>query len=108
MDRTQEHNGLVKCIRDYLNTMGIWNRKVFGSLAMKDWPDIIGAIPTSGGLSYMLMVEVKTGRAQLTTGQREFKEDAEQCNVLYIEARSLEDVKDRLEELGLARPCRIG
>jgi hypothetical protein len=108
MDRTVAHNDLVKLIRDYLSIMGIWNRKLLGSMGQADLPDILGAIPASGGLAYLLMVECKTGAARLTEGQRRVRDDVEACGGLYIEARSLEDVKTCLEELGLARPCRIG
>lgn len=108
MNRTVDHNDLVKLIRDYLDVMGVWNKKVLGSLGMRDWPDIIGAIPVPTGPACLLMIEVKTGRAKLSDGQKKFRADAEYCGVLYIEARSLRDVQVSLEELGLVRRSGIG
>ena len=100
MDRTEKHTGLCKAIQDYLWYQGGWCFKALGGLGVrKGLPDIHSCV--RGRAVY---VEVKTGKGELSKEQREEKARIEQAGGIYIEARSVDDVEDRLVAEGLAVP----
>ncbi|MDZ7699501.1 MAG: VRR-NUC domain-containing protein [Deltaproteobacteria bacterium] len=63
--------------------------------------DIVGCLPGSGR---MICVEVKTDRGRVTEYQQQFIEDVNRSGGLGFVARSVEDVRDKLETVGISSP----
>lgn len=84
--------------------MKVWNNPtgMFLSIAthnvvrcgQKGQPDILGVLGPEGR---MICIEVKTGGAVLDEDQKAWRSIAEGLGALYIEARTVKDVTDKLE-----------
>jgi hypothetical protein len=99
-NRTETHTALCKAIQDYLWYQGGWCFKALGGLGVRrGLPDIHACL--KGNAVY---IEVKTGEGKLSPDQMKEKARIEQAGGIYIEARSVDDVEDRLVQEGLVLP----
>ena len=87
------HTALVRLITDYLKVQGAWVLKVAGGAYQRPGvPDILACL----GGGRLVVVEVKTGSAVLSTAQQRERVALERAGAVFVEARSLEDVVDAL------------
>lgn len=105
------HQTLLNEIRLFLAPLGMaWPNDTPGlaydregnafKAGLKGSSDILGLIrPLKGRL---IAVEVKTGTGKLSTAQRNFGRAIEAAGGIFICARSVTDVADRLRQEGLA------
>lgn len=106
-DNTPLHQATVSTIRQFLAAHGAYVVKLAGGLGQKPGlPDIAAALPQPGkrGPAVWVSVEVKTGKAVLSTRQQIERGFIEQATGIYILAHSVDDVEDRLVAEGLVTP----
>jgi hypothetical protein len=100
-DHTQQHNAVLRCIRDYLAAIGAYELKVLGGVGQRAGvPDLLACLT-----GRFLAVEVKTGRAALNMHQQRERARIERAGGLYILAHAVDDVERSLVQAGLATPC---
>jgi hypothetical protein len=103
-DRTVAHNALCKAIGDYVGYMGGYLVKNWGGpIGAKGRPDLEGCFSDQSGRGRFLSIEVKTGTGELSADQREHKRRIERAGGIFIEARSVDDVQERLLAEGLVK-----
>ncbi len=73
----------------------------FKRFGTRHWPDITAVVPPTGRA---LFIEVKTGRARLTAGQRRFRDCATDAGAVHIVARSADDLIEQLIRGGILSP----
>jgi hypothetical protein len=97
-NNTVAHTQLCRAIRNYIVGQGGYLVKNLGALGqVRGRPDQDGCLK-----GRYLAIEQKTGRGELSVHQEKQKRLIEDAGGIYIEARSVEDVEDRLVAEGLA------
>lgn len=95
----QKETDITGAIKDYLELKGIFHWKNFGGpLAKKGVADILGILP--GGR--FLAIEVKTAKGQLSLEQGLFLMDITKNNGVAFVAHSLDEVIEKLKEVGVS------
>lgn len=99
-DNTQKHTQLCKAIEEYILWQGGYIVKNIGGLGCRRGrPDFDATL--KGRSVY---IEVKTGTGELSRDQKREKNRIDSAGAIYIEARSVEDVEDRLVKEKLVVP----
>ena len=102
-NHTAAHTALCQAIRQYLDGVGAWHNKNAGSMYQRDGlPDFSCHIWEPGTRRPVsFYIEAKTGKGVLRQSQKDVRAEILQTGGIYIEARSVDDVHDRLFAEGL-------
>lgn len=102
-NRAAPHTALCNAIQDYILWTGGYVVKNLGGLGVRRGrPDFDACVK-----GRFVAIEVKTGTGELGRDQIKERSRLESAGAIYIEARSVDDVEQRLVAEGLAVPSLL-